>query len=182
MPYSDPENEAILRAIKQGRAPPSLMNVEPGQHTDVNVFRRMDEKYQPPTSTKTFRGSGNRLGSPVPDISGSSTSAPLASAPVTEPLSSGPRSNGITLDASQPTISLQIRLGDGTRMVSRFNPTHTIEDLYRFVRASSLENVNTTRNWVLMTTFPSKELSDKSATIGDVAELKKGGVVIQRWV
>jgi UBX domain-containing protein 1 len=32
-----------------------------------------------------------------------------------------------------------------------------------------------------MTTFPSKELSDWSVTLGDLPEFKRGGVVVQKW-
>jgi UBX domain-containing protein 1 len=37
------------------------------------------------------------------------------------------------------------------------------------------------KGWVLMTTFPSKELSDKAVALGDLPEFKRGGVVIQKW-
>ncbi len=37
---------------------------------------------------------------------------------------------------SEPTTSLQLRLPDGSRMVARFNHTHTLRDVRRFVRAS----------------------------------------------
>jgi UBX domain-containing protein 1 len=37
------------------------------------------------------------------------------------------------------------------------------------------------RAYVLMTTFPSKELADKGAVLGDLAEFKRGGVVVQKW-
>ena len=54
-----------------------------------------------------------------------------------------------------------------------------MEDVYSFVTASSPES--RTRTWVLMTTFPSKELKDKSQVLGDMAEFKRGGVVVQKW-
>ena len=74
-------------------------------------------------------------------------------------------------------MTLQIRLGDGTRMQSRFNTTHTIGDVYNFVDRSSTD----TRAYALMTTFPSKELTDKAQVLGDMAEFKRGGVVVQKW-
>ena len=75
------------------------------------------------------------------------------------------------------TITLQIRLGDGTRLQSRFNTTQTIGDVYDFVsRAAS-----TTRAYALMTTFPSKELDDKSLVLGEIGDFKRGGVVVQKW-
>ena len=90
-----------------------------------------------------------------------------------------------SVDESQPTVSLQIRLGDGTRLQSRFNTTHTVGDVYAFVdRArpgSGAGQQQQQRAYALMTTFPSKELSDRSVQLGEMAEFKRGGVVVQKW-
>ena len=83
------------------------------------------------------------------------------------------------VDESQPTVVLQIRLGDGTRLTSRFNTTNTVGDVYRFVNAAS--PISQSRPWALMTTFPSKELDDQNSVLGDLAEFKRGGVVVQKW-
>jgi UBX domain-containing protein 1 len=32
-----------------------------------------------------------------------------------------------------------------------------------------------------MTTFPSKELDDREAVLGDLSDFKRGGVVVQKW-
>jgi UBX domain-containing protein 1 len=32
-----------------------------------------------------------------------------------------------------------------------------------------------------MTTFPSTELTDKEAILGELKEYKRGGVVVQKW-
>ncbi|KAK9434527.1 SEP domain-containing protein [Lipomyces doorenjongii] len=62
--YDDPANQEILRAINSGRAPLHLLNVNPGQHVDVRVERRMTEDYVPPNPAKGgFYGTGHRLGS-----------------------------------------------------------------------------------------------------------------------
>ncbi|KAK9250071.1 hypothetical protein V1507DRAFT_468674 [Lipomyces tetrasporus] len=62
--YDDPANQEILRAINSGRAPLHLLNVNPGQHVDVRVERRMTEDYVSPNPSKGgFYGSGHRLGS-----------------------------------------------------------------------------------------------------------------------
>src|SRR3954447_4465669 len=64
--FDDPANERYLRDIRRGRAPIGLLNVEPGQETDVKVFKRMDEDYVPSKPKGPFRGGGQRLGSPTP--------------------------------------------------------------------------------------------------------------------
>jgi hypothetical protein len=47
------------------------------------------------------------------------------------------------VDESQPTTSIQLRLGDGTRLVAKFNHTHTVGDIRRFVDAYPYEKYTT---------------------------------------
>ncbi|THC91640.1 hypothetical protein EYZ11_008888 [Aspergillus tanneri] len=169
----DPRNAEILEGIRRGRAPLSIMNVQPGQEVDVEIKQHEEKYVKPKRKYKPFAGLGQRLGSPTPGVQGPTPSAaPATSEPDPEP----PKP---TVDESQPTLTLQVRLGDGARLVSRFNTTHTIGDVYQFVSAASPANQG--RPWVLMTTFPSKELTDKEAVLGDLAEFKRGGVVVQKW-
>ena len=147
------------------------MDVHVVQHSEKYVATK---KYQP------FSGGGHRLGSPtaVPEPVSEAPTRPTGTK--TGASTSQASSNStVQINESEPTISLQIRLGDGTRLVSRFNTFHTIGDVYSFVAASSQSNPG--RNWVLMTTFPSKELQDKTQKLGDLAEFRRGGVVVQQW-
>jgi UBX domain-containing protein 1 len=173
---SDPRNAEILNGIRQGRAPLSIMNVQPGQEVDVEIKQHDTNFVKPKAKYKPFGGQGNRLGSPTPGDSLTSSSTrptPAATAPASnEPLK-------VDVDESQPVINLQIRLGNGTRLPSRFNASHTIGDVYSFVAAASPDSQ--TREWVLMTTFPSKELTDRGMALGDMAEFKRGGVMVQKW-
>lgn len=172
----DPRNAEILDGIRQGRAPLSIMNVLPGQEVDVQI-KQHDEKYvRPKPKYKPFAGPGQRLGSPTPGVVGATTPPATTGA---ESAQSPAQSAAPPVDESQPTVTLQIRLGDGTRLTSRFNTSHTIGTVYDFVSAAS--PASQSRPWVLMTTFPSKELTDKSAVLGDLAEFKRGGVVVQKW-
>ncbi|KAL3462534.1 P-loop containing nucleoside triphosphate hydrolase protein [Aspergillus heterothallicus] len=166
----DPQNADILNSIRQGRAPLHIMNAQHGQDVDVDI-KQHDEKYvRPKPKYKPFAGKGQRLGSPTPGIREPAPSAPT---PAAQTSNEPPKPD---VDESQPLVTLQIRLGDGTRLTSRFNTTHTIGDVYSFVSAASPQSQN--RPWVLLTTFPSKELSDKAAVLGDLAEFKRGGVVV----
>lgn len=100
------------------RAPLSLLNVRHGQPVDVRVARRQDEDYVPPPKAppKPFEGSGHRLGSPAPFAAPAS---PSGAAPGAYPSSSSSAAASsepaVTVDESQPTTQLQIRLGDGSR-------------------------------------------------------------------
>lgn len=169
----DPRNAEVLDGIRQGRAPLSIMNVQRGQEVDVEI-RQHEEKYvKPKPKYQPFSGQGYRLGSPTPGAGSPATT----STPETSQASAEPAKPDV--DESQPIVTLQIRLGDGTRLTSRFNTTHTIGDVYQFVAAAS--PISQSRPWALMTTFPSKELTDKAVVLGDLAEFKRGGVVVQKW-
>lgn len=186
---SDPENARILEMIRSGRAPLDIMDVSQDQEVDVKVEPHEGPYVAPKKKATPFSGSGQRLGSPIPGVLASS-SASLSSAPsMSIPSSSAASARtatgdssaaGVSLDDSQPSVSIQIRLGDGTRLISRFNPSHTINDIYDFVNASNASSAG--RAYVLMTTFPSNELSERATTIGDTEELKKGGAIVQKWL
>ncbi|MCJ1357510.1 MAG: hypothetical protein MMC33_007506 [Icmadophila ericetorum] len=186
----DPANANHLAMIRQGRAPLEIMNVERNQEVDVKLIQHQEKYVQPKKKYKPFQGGGQRLGSPTPgfenmptsSLPGAFPSEPSSAAPAA-PAASSTTISSVTptmdINDSLPTLSLQIRLGDGTRLVSRFNTTHTIGDVYEFVNVASAESRQ--RDWVLMTTFPSKELSEKQTALGDLSEFKRGGVVVQKW-
>ena len=153
--------------------------MEAGQEVDVKLEQHKEKYVQPKKKYVPFSGGGQRLGSPTPGV-GSSTETPPPAGPPSA--ASAPSSNAApnpSVDQSQPTLSLQIRLGDGTRLPARFNATSTIGDVYNFITAANAESRS--RSFALMTTFPSKELNDKSQTLGEMAEFKRGGVVVQKW-
>jgi UBX domain-containing protein 1 len=180
--YDDPANADTLRMINSGRAPLDLLNVEHGQEVDLELDPQKEKKYvQPKKQYKPFSGSGQRLGSPTPGATAGASSSTAAASTVAASSSTAgePATPDVDVDASQPTIILQIRLGDGTRLQSRFNTTHTISDVYGFVDRARPESAE--RAYALMTTFPSKELDDKAVVLGDIPEFKRGGVVVQKW-
>lgn len=156
----------------------AILNVAAGQEVDVKLEQHTEKYVQPKKKYKPFSGEGQRLGSPTPGP-GTRTEMPAAPPPSAAPTPASTAPPAPSIDESQPTLSLQIRLGDGTRLPARFNTTSTIGDVYSFVTASNAES--RTRSWALMTTFPSKELTDKGQVLGDLAEFKRGGVLVQKW-
>ncbi|WWD20976.1 hypothetical protein CI109_105456 [Kwoniella shandongensis] len=186
MPYEDPQNQRLLQAIEAGRAPPSVFGVNYNQRLNVEVAQRRKEEYQAPPKKpmKAFEGSGNRLGSLTPEVQGSPVPMPgglpqgilvggSSSSGAATPTASGP--NKFEVDESKPTTNVQLRLGDGTRLVAKVNLTHTVADLRSYVSAARPSS----RAFVLQTTFPSRELSDLSETI-EGAKLQNA-VVVQRF-
>ena len=72
-------------------------------------------------------------------------------------------SRGLVVDQAVPTTSVQLRLADGTRLVSRFNNHHTVRDVRGFIDAS---RPGGSREYQLLTMgFPPKQLSDLDLTI-----------------
>lgn len=111
-----------------------------------------------------FRGVGRTLGSS--SSGGEASTEPIQTtvvgaspSPNTAPLPS----QGLVVDESLPATSIQLRLADGTRMVSRFNLNLTIRDLRAFIDASRPGGA---RNYQLQTMgFPPKQLADLDQTI-----------------
>lgn len=180
--YDDPANAATLEMIQTGRAPLDLLNVEPSQEVDLHLDNQKEAKYvQPKKKYVPFSGSGQRLGSPTLGVATASSSTTAESSSVQIPSSGtqAPAAATVDVNNAQPAITLQIRLGDGTRLTSRFNTTHTVGEVYSFVDRAS--TVSGQRAYALMTTFPNNELEDKNVKLGDLPQLQRGGVVVQKW-
>ena len=188
--FDDPANANMMAEINRGRAPLALLDVQPEQEVDLNLEPHKNENYvQPVKKWKPFSGEGQRLGSPTPGPAGASTSssstataAPSQQQQQTSSSATNTSAQGgaaPSVDDTLPTLTLQIRLGDGTRLTSRFNSSHTVGDVYAFVDAASPGSAQ--RAYALMTTFPSKELDDKGVVLGDMGEFRRGGVVVQKW-
>ncbi|KAL7421465.1 protein phosphatase regulator [Cryptotrichosporon argae] len=188
--YDAPGTSEMLAAIQAGRAPLALFNVAYNQPLQLVVAERRSEDYKPPLKgpAKPFSGGGNRLGSPAPAVTGNSgrnspsmpgslSSSAVQAAPAAAS-SSAPASSpsAFAVNESKPATSIQVRLGDGTRLVARVNLTHTVADLRGFVAAARPDN----RPFILQTTFPSRELSDDAETV-EAAKLQNA-VVVQRFV
>ncbi|KAJ5609456.1 UBX domain-containing protein 1 [Penicillium herquei] len=171
----DPRNAEILEGIRQGRAPLGIMNVQAGQEVDVELKQHEEKYIKPKPKYKPFSGAGQRLGSPTPGIQ-SQTPTPTATR---KPAGSSDWPPKVEVDESQPAVTVQIRLGDGTRLNSRFNTDTTIGQIYGVVAGATPDGPN--RAWVLMTTFPNVELEDMEATLADLPDFKRGGVLVQKW-
>lgn len=155
------------------------MNVRSDQRVDVKL-KEHDEKFrQLPKIYRPFGGEGRRLGSPVPGV-GAVTAPPAAAPPTEAAAGSSPQVSNTNVDASQPTLMLRIQLPDGTRLPARFNTSQNVGDVYEFItRASPFLS---RRQWVLSTTFPSMDHTDKDLVLGEMNEFKRGGTAVVKWV
>ncbi|KAK9722023.1 protein phosphatase regulator [Basidiobolus ranarum] len=172
--YEEPENQEFLQAINRGQAPLSFLNVRPGQPVDLRVGKRLDEDYVAPLQVlKPFSGSGQRLGGVAPSIGASRTPGAF---PESDQIPAQ-IAEEIKVDESQPVTSIQIRLADGSRLVGKFNHSHTVGDIRRFIHSSRPSDIG--REYTLQTSFPVQRLTDDSATLQQASLLNS--VVIQRY-
>ncbi|KAK3403380.1 hypothetical protein B0T20DRAFT_458458 [Sordaria brevicollis] len=182
--FDDPANAADLAMIRAGRAPLRLMNVRPDQPVNVKLEQHEEEWRQLPKKYVPFSGEGRRLGSPVPGDGSASATPPAASSSTNT--ASASAASGSTqapstgVDESQPTVMLRIQLPDGSRLPARFNTTQTIGDVYEFIQRSSTSL--SARPWVLSTTFPNKDHTDKALVLGETPEFKRGAAAVVKWV
>ncbi|KAH7033694.1 uncharacterized protein B0I36DRAFT_111462 [Microdochium trichocladiopsis] len=176
--FDDPANAQALRMIRMGRAPVHLMNVGMDEEVDVKLHEHHEEWKQLPKKYRPFGGEGRRLGSPVP---GEIAPVPAAAAaPAATSASASASSPSSTVDESQPTITIRIQTLDGARLPARFNTTQTVSDVYDFISRASPGLGSS--GWVLATTFPNKDHTDKSLVLGDMPEFKRGGTAVVKRV
>lgn len=160
----DPQNAPFIESIKKGECPRELEPVDRRTSVHVNLSRR-EENYPEPAKPRhlPFRGVGRTLGS---SSSGSEAAGePIqATAAAASSRSTAPTPEiGLVVDDSKPVTSIQLRLADGTRMVSRFNHHHTIRDIRAFIDASRPGGA---RSYHMQTMgFPPKQLTDLEQTI-----------------
>ena len=98
---------------------------------------------------------------------------PASTASTTE---SKPPQPAPEIDPSLPQTTIQVRLADGTRLVTQFNLSSTMSDVYSFVaRARPTQG----REFVLQTIFPTRVLEMGDKTIEQ--EGLKSGTIVMRW-
>ncbi|XAR55337.1 hypothetical protein NMG60_11035388 [Bertholletia excelsa] len=118
--FDDPENASFLESIRKSECPEELEPTDRRTTVHVNLARKEENCPMPNKREIPFQGVGRILGSTT------STAPTEATTSVTTPPAP---SMGLVVDDTQPSTSIQLRLADGTRMVSRFNYHHTIRDI-----------------------------------------------------
>ncbi|OWF54902.1 NSFL1 cofactor p47-like [Mizuhopecten yessoensis] len=166
--FQSPANKEFLDSVAKGEVPQELIKLARGGEVNLNMEDHRQEAFvKSKEATKAFSGQGNLLGSPAPNIAPAAAGSAAAAAA---------SQSSVAVDGSRPTTSLQIRLADGSRMVAKFNHTHRISDIRQHIIANNPRYAGA--NFILMTTFPNKELSDESLTL-DQGKLLNA-VIVQR--
>ncbi|OAY63048.1 Plant UBX domain-containing protein 4 [Ananas comosus] len=172
--FDDPENASFLESITKSECPEELEPADRRSKVHVNLVRKQENYPEPVKRHAAFRGVGRVLGSGSSDDSIPEPTATVTTTTTTTTTAN--TSNGLSLDAASPSTSIQLRLADGTRMVARFNTTHTVGDIRAFIDAS---RPGATRTYRLQTVgFPPKQLDDATVTIEEAGIANS--VVIQK--
>ncbi|XP_004840715.1 NSFL1 cofactor p47 isoform X1 [Heterocephalus glaber] len=168
--YQDPSNAQFLESIRRGEVPAELRRLAHGGQVNLDMEDHRDEDFvKPKGAFKAFTGEGQKLGSTAPQVL--STSSPAQQAE-----NEAKASSSVLINESEPTTNIQIRLADGGRLVQKFNHSHRISDIRLFIVDARPAMAAT--SFVLMTTFPNKELADESQTLKEANLLN--AVIVQR--
>ncbi|KAK7303348.1 hypothetical protein RJT34_14251 [Clitoria ternatea] len=166
----DPENASFLESIKKSECPKELEPADRRSSVNVNLIRRNENCPEPEKQHVPFQGVGRTLGS-------SSTSTESDPVVTSTPPNTAASSTGLVVDQSLPSTSIQLRLADGTRLISHFNYHHTVSDIRAFIDAS---RPGGRQNYQLqMMGFPPKVLADETQTIEQAG--LANSVVIQKF-
>ncbi|PIO26384.1 hypothetical protein AB205_0049250, partial [Aquarana catesbeiana] len=160
-------------AVLRGREiPAELRRLAQGGQVNLDMEDHRDEDFvKPKTAFKAFAGEGQKLGSTAPNILSMASSSQQAE-------NEARASSSITLNESEPITNIQIRLADGGRLVQKFNHNHRIRDIRLFI--ASARPAMAATSFVLMTTFPNKELTDEDQTLKEANLLN--AVIVQRLI
>ncbi|KAJ6641103.1 NSFL1 cofactor p47 [Pseudolycoriella hygida] len=160
--YEDPANKDFLGSIMKGEIPHELRQGGSMCHVDLEDHRN-EEFSKAAVKPKPFSGKGHTLGSPAPTVV-STPVTPTGSGPTISAAEAEQNANEqLNVDTNQPTTMIQVRLADGSRLSARFNHSHTVSDITSYIRTARPQY--SSANFALLTTFPSKELTDNSQTI-----------------
>ncbi|XP_031422592.1 NSFL1 cofactor p47 [Clupea harengus] len=172
--YSDPGNALFLEAIRRGEIPLELRQRSRGGQVNLDMEDHRDEDFsKPKMAFRAFTGEGQKLGSATPEVV---STEGIGGVQLEQAANEAQASASITVDTSQPVTNIQIRLADGGRLVQKFNHTHRVSDIRQFV--ASARPAMAATEFVLMTTFPNKELTDEGQTLKDANLLN--AVIVQR--
>lgn len=161
---SDPADEAFLRAIRDERRCPDELEAQcQGKEPVVDLVDKTSEEYKAPPKPKyvAYSGEGMSLGGgPKVEVD---PSAPVEAVDYS-----------FVLDESAKTTKLQLNFHDGTKLVQKFNLTHTVNDIRMFMQSHKPLPFGTT--FELRTAYDKRLLEDASLTI-EVAKLKGESLV-----
>ncbi|XP_045416881.1 UBX domain-containing protein 2B isoform X2 [Lemur catta] len=139
-PYSDPTNAQFLESVKRGEIPLELQRLVHGGQVNLDMEDHQDQEYiKPRLRFKAFSGEGQKLGSLTPEIVSTPSSPEEEDKSILNAV--------VLIDDSMPTTKIQIRILDVRDFIVQSRPEFA------------------TLDFILVTSFPNKELTDESLTL-----------------
>ncbi|XP_055837319.1 NSFL1 cofactor p47 [Episyrphus balteatus] len=170
--YDDPENKEFLETVMRGEIPSELIEMGSMVSVDVEDHRQEDFKRKV-KKVQTFKGSGQTLGSPAPNVVETNAVDAPEDGSSNEDNESKAKEQ-LNVKTGEPVTQLQIRLADGSRITSQFNLTHTVGDIRQFIETARPQYAH--RTFILVSSFPTREIDDDTATI-EKAGLKNAAIM-----
>lgn len=132
--YENPANREFLNCIMKGEIPSELRQMAGGGTVDLELEDHRNEEFKKmPSKQEVFTGKGHTLGSPAPNVVENEIQDSSSNDPNNIKENEEKAASEVKIDDNQPTTMIQVRLSDGTRLSGRFNHTHTISDIRRFI-------------------------------------------------
>ncbi|KAN0032766.1 hypothetical protein ACTFIV_006686 [Dictyostelium citrinum] len=160
--YDNPENKELLDDIQRGIVPRELQEKATTPNgLSVTLINNHNQDYVEPAKPKyiAFSGGGQTLGSSsTPSNNNNNNNRTTTS--TTSTTSSTTNVSPISVDQSQPTTTVQIRLANGSRLSTVFNQSHTLQDVINHINSSS----GSTQSFDLLTGFPQKPITTPTST------------------
>ena len=174
--YDDPANIPFMQSVGKGQCPRELQPADPNTPININLVKKESE-YEPPPEPKyrAFAGEGRTLGGGGGGGDGGAGSSETAAAAAAATAASPP--GEWSVDESKPVASVQLRLRDGTRLVAKFNTTHTVADVRAFIATAAPAAAGDGSYTLQLAGFPPQQLTDPARLISDGLA---GAVIIQR--
>ena len=140
---------------------------------------KKESEYEPPPEPKyrAFAGEGRTLGGGGGGGDGGAGSSGTTAAAAAASASAASPPGEWSVDENKPVASVQLRLRDGTRLVAKFNTTHTVADVRAFIATAAPAAAGDGSYTLQLAGFPPQQLTDPARLVSDGLA---GAVIIQR--
>lgn len=166
----DPENASFLESIRMSECPKEFQPADQSTAVHLNLTRKEESYTEQGKPLASFQGVSRTLSSSTVDLT------PIEQTATAGPLVTALAPSMDLVDQTLPSTSIQLRLADGARIISRFNYHHSIRDIRGFIDAA---RPGGSRTYQLQTVgFPPKLLDDLDQTIEQAG--LANSVVIQK--
>uniref|UniRef100_A0A0D9WV24 UBX domain-containing protein n=1 Tax=Leersia perrieri TaxID=77586 RepID=A0A0D9WV24_9ORYZ len=158
--FVNPANASFLKSIKNSDCPSELEPADKRSKVNVNLIQKKEKYPEPVKQAAPFQGGGKTLGTPSDNSTPPDATAAVAAS---------------STETASKTVTVKIWFVDGSRIVARFNTSHTIADVRAFI---DTRRPGEGSDYTLQAGFPPKPLDDLTRTIEEAGIANS--VIIQK--